>query len=182
MRWKMYSRPNWLSEPNPPHPGKSNGRYPAHYMATYATYDEQPCTIYRPDVSVVHVTIIVACWCTETYNYIRQRSWANVMYSPLFVTLRKSEDFSQSILVTAVCLLLFEIFDFRKVYWSPRFVTLRKTFRKVYWSPRFVCVFVCLSVFKGSTGRTARPIVLILFAEDVIWSRDNAELFFLKIG
>ena len=33
-----------------------------------------------------------------------------------------------------VCLLLFEIFDFRKVYWSPRSVCLS------------VCLFVCLSV------------------------------------
>ena len=60
--------------------------------------------------------------------------------------------------------------------------TLRNTFRKVYWSPRSVCLFVCLSVFKGSTGRTACPIVLISFAEDVFWTRDNAELFFLTIG
>ena len=79
--------------------------------------------------------------------------------------------------------LQFQFQRFRKVpALRAAFITLRKTFRKVYWSPRFVCVFVCLSVFKGSTGRTARPIVLILFAEDVIWSRDNAELFFLKIG
>ena len=45
-----------------------------------------------------------------------------------------------------------------------------------------VCLSVCLSVFKGSTGRTACPIVLIFFAKDVFWTRDNAELFFLKIG
>ena len=30
----------------------------------------------------------------------------------------------------------------------------------------FVCLSDCLSVFKGSTDRTARPIVLIFFAED----------------
>ena len=62
--------------------------------------------------------------------------------------------FSQSILVTAVCVS----------------VCVR------------VCLFVCLSVFKGSTGRTDCPIVLISFAEDVFWTRDNAELFFLTIG
>ena len=40
---------------------------------------------------------------TSVYYYIRQRSWANVMYSPLFVTLQNRR-FLQSILVTAVCL------------------------------------------------------------------------------
>ena len=35
--------------------------------------------------------------------------------------------------LSSVCLLLFEIFDFRKVYWSPRFVCLS------------VCLFVCPS-------------------------------------
>ena len=42
----------------------------------------------------------------------------------------------------------------------------------------FVCKFVCLSVFKRSTGRTACPMVLIFLAEDVFRTRDNAELFF----
>ena len=44
------------------------------------------------------------------------------------------------------------------------------------------CLSVCLSVFKGSTGRAECPIVLIFFPEDVLWTRDNAELFFWKIG
>ena len=41
--------------------------------------------------------------CDNKTSYIRQRSWANVMYSPLFVTLRNLR-FSQSMLVTAVCM------------------------------------------------------------------------------
>ena len=54
--------------------------------------------------------------------YIRQRSWANVMYSPLFVTLQNRR-FLQSILVTAVCL-------------SPAFVRLFAMYRPQYWSDR----------------------------------------------
>ena len=38
-----------------------------------------------------------------SHYYIRQRSWANVMYSSPFVTLQNRR-FLQSILVTAVCL------------------------------------------------------------------------------
>ena len=70
-----------------------------------------------------------------------------------------------------VCLLLFEIFDFRKVYWSPRFVTFRNLdFRKVYCHRCLsvclsVCLFVCLSVrqFKALYRPYALdcPIVLI---------------------
>ena len=44
-------------------------------------------------------------------------------------------------------LLLFEIFDFRKVYWSPRFVCL------------LVCVSVCLSVCPSSKALQAAPLV-----------------------
>ena len=106
----------------------------------------------------------------HTY-YIRQRSWANVMYSPLFV-----------------CLLLCKIVDFCKVYWSPRFVT----FRNLRFSESilvtavclFVCLSVCLSVCPSSKALQAAPLVRSswFFAEDVFWTRDNAELFFFKIG
>ena len=85
------------------------------------------------------------------YN-IRQRSWSNVMYSSLFVTLRNSKLLTQRVFAKYIGqwrLLLCEIFDFRKVYWSPRSVCL------------FVCAFVCLSVFLLCTDHTAGPIVLI---------------------
>ena len=69
-----------------------------------------------------------------------------------------------------------------KIPYYPLLLCEISDFRKVYWSPRCLCLRVCLSVFKGSTVRTAYPIIMIFFAEDVFWTRDNAELFFLKIG
>ena len=58
-----------------------------------------------------------------------------------------------------------KIFDFSKVYWSPRFVTLRKSERLFvkYIGHRglSVCLCVCFSVFKRCTGHNTDPIVLI---------------------
>ena len=64
-----------------------------------------------------------------------------IPYYP-FITLRNLR-FSQSILVTAVCLLLCEI----------------SYFRKVYWSPPFVCVSVCLSVCLSFRDVQTTPLV-----------------------
>ena len=65
------------------------------------------------------------------------------------------EKISQSILVTAVCL---------SVCLS---VCL------------FVCLSVCLQRLYRPHGVSDRP---DFFPQDVLWTRDNAELFFLKIG
>ena len=78
--------------------------------------------------------VIVGYRWEHAHCYIRQRSWANVMYSSpfvclsvcLFVTFRNLR-FSESILVTAVCL--------------------------------FVCLSVCLSVCPSSKALQAAPLV-----------------------
>ena len=110
---------------------------------------------------------------TIRINYIRQRIWTNVMYSPLFVRL-----------------LLCEISDFRKVYWSPRSVCLCVclfvTLRNLRFSQSilvtavclFVSLFVCLSVCRFAMYRPHRwsdhPEILI---DDVFWTKDHGQFF-----
>ena len=108
------------------------------------------------------------------------------MVSPpvIIITLRNLR-FSQSILVTAVCyfakspifakyighrgLLLCEIFDFRKVYWSPRFVCVSVCLS--------VCLFVCQFAMYRPHHWSDRPDIL---TDDVFWTKDYGQFFFWK--
>ena len=86
-----------------------------------------------------------------------------------------------------VCLLLFEIFDFRKVYWSPRFVTLqnRRFLQSILVTAvclsvcLSVCLFVCLSVRQFAIYRPYhwidRP---DFFTYDVLWFKYDTNFFF----
>ena len=57
----------------------------------------------------------------------------------------------------SVCLLLFEIFDFRKVYWSPRSVCLFVCLSVCLFVCLSVCLFVRLQTLYRSHGWSDRP-------------------------
>ena len=103
--------------------------------------------------------VILCCLRLQGY-YIRQRSWANVMYSPLFV-----------------CLLLCKIVDFCKVYWSPRFVTLQN--RRFLQS--ILVTAVCLSAAFVRLFAMYRPHYWSdrsdFVPADVFWSHDDGKMF-----
>ena len=80
-----------------------------------------------------YIWMIINRWLLRVAQYIDTTDSAYCLV-PRYIVSRKLISYRH---IEAVSL-LFEIFDFRKVYWSPRFVCLSVCLS--------VCLFVCLSV------------------------------------
>ena len=133
-------------------------------MAMPISYKVQESTCHRFNLSRTLQNTIVIFQLQYSY-YIRQRSWANVMYSSLFVCL-------------SVCLFVcLSVCYFAKSQIFAKYIGHRGLSVCLY-----VCLYVCLSVLEGCTGQSTGPIVLILLAADVFSSQDPGILNLLKIG